>query len=241
MMQCLILAGGLGTRMAGVTTTLPKAMIPVNGKPFVDHQLTWLASQGIGDIVFAIGHQGAMIQDFVGDGGPWGVAVRYVVDGQKLLGTAGAIRNAIDRDLMNDGFFVLYGDSYLNVDFRAVWKAAGEGAWPLMTILRNEGQWDKSNVVLTDGEITLFEKGRDDAVRIGMNHIDYGLSVMTRDAITRFVASGEHADLAGICHHLSLQRQLRAFEVFERFYEIGSPQGLVELEDHLSAGNQLNG
>jgi len=240
-MQCLILAGGLGTRMAGVTTMLPKSLISVAGRPFVDHQLSWLASEGIRDVVFAVGHLGGSLRDFVGDGSTWGLAVRYIEDGEKLLGTAGAVRKAIDHELMNDGFFVLYGDSYLNVDFRAVWTASGEGAHPLMTVFRNDGEWDKSNVVMKDGEITLFEKGRSDAREIGMNHIDYGLSVMTRNAIIQAVPSGEIADLADVCHHLSLQRQLRAYEVFERFYEIGSPQGLVDLETHLTGGTRRDG
>jgi len=240
-MQCLILAGGLGTRMAGVTALLPKSMIPVAGRPFVDHQLSWLASEGIRHVVFAVGHLGDSIRDFVDDGSTWGLAVRYVEDGEKLLGTAGAVRKAIDHELMNDGFFVLYGDSYLRVDFRAVWTASEEGAYPLMTVFRNDGEWDKSNVVMKNGEITLFEKGRSDAREIGMNHIDYGLSVMTRDAITQAVPSGETAGLADVCHRLSLQRQLRAYEVFERFYEIGSPQGLADLEAHLSGRIQRDG
>ena len=240
-MQCLILAGGFGTRMAGVSAQLPKSMLSVAGRPFVDHQLSWLASEGICDVVFAIGYLGESIREFVGAGATWGLTVRYSKDGEKPLGTAGAVRNAIDKGLMDEGFFVLYGDSYLNVDFRAVWKAAGEGTWPLMTVFKNQGQWDKSNVVMKEGEITLFEKGRSDGREIGMNHIDYGLSVMTRDAIMRSVRSGEAIDLADVCHRLSLQHQLRAFEVFERFYEIGSPQGLADLEAHLSVRDRPDG
>jgi len=239
-MQCLILAGGLGTRMQGVTTTLPKAMIDVSGRPFVDHQLADLASQGIDDVVIAIGHLGQSIRDFVGDGSRWGLSVQCVEDGQALLGTAGSIRNAIELGLMGAGFFVLYGDSYLTVDFQQVWSAADNGRSPLMTVFRNDGQWDHSNVVMGGEHITLFEKGRADAHEIGMAYIDYGLSVMTRDAITRFVTRGETADLASVCHRLSLQRKLRAFEVFERFYEIGSPQGLADLEAHLRIKGKIN-
>jgi NDP-sugar pyrophosphorylase family protein len=234
-MQCLILAGGLGTRMQGVSTTVPKSMLPVNGRPFVDHQLTWLASEGINDVVFAIGHLGKTIAGFVGDGSRWGIKVRYAEDGDTLLGTAGSIRSAIERGLMDEGFFVLYGDSYLNVDFASVWMASGQGKSPLMTVFRNDGLWDQSNVVLKNGKIVLFEKGRKDAREIGMNHIDYGLSVMTRNAIVRETVAGEPCDLADVCHWLSLSGQLGAFEVYERFYEIGSPDGLSELETHLSS------
>ncbi len=240
-MQCLILAGGLGTRMKGVSGSLPKSLIPANGHPFVDHQLAWLAAEGITDVVFAIGHLGQAIRDFVGDGNRWGLAVRYVEDGDRLLGTAGSIRNAIDLGLMSGGFFVLYGDSYLNVDFTAVWQASGQGTHPLMTVFRNDGQWDSSNVVLKNGQIQLFEKGRNDAREIAMDHIDYGLSVMTRSAITGAVGSGEAADLADVCHRLSLAGRLRAFEVFERFYEVGSPEGLADFESFLSSRDQSDG
>jgi len=233
-MQCVVLAGGLGSRMAPLTDALPKSMIPVLGRPFIDHQLDWLARQGIRDVVLAIGHLGTNIRDFVGDGRKWAVTVRYVEDGENLLGTAGALRRVIDRQLLADGFFVLYGDSYLQTSFRDVWAASGQGQFPLMTVFRNDNAWDDSNVLLSDGEIALFEKGRIDARSLGMRHIDYGLSVLTAATITEWVVPGVPADLANLFHELSIQRKLRAFEVFDRFYEIGSPQGLADFEEYLA-------
>ena len=122
-MQCLILAGGLGTRMRGIAGDLPKTLLPVLGRPFADHQLRWLAAAGVARIVYAIGHQGTAIREFVGDGGDWGLDVVYSDEGDAGLGTAGALRLAVDRGVMDEGFLVLYGDSYLPIDLAPVWRA----------------------------------------------------------------------------------------------------------------------
>jgi len=234
-MQCLILAGGLGTRIKAVSEDLPKSLIPVCGKPFIDHQLTWLAKQGITSVAIATGYQAEMISEFVGTGKRWGLNVACIEDGPQLLGTGGSIRNAVDHHLMDHGFFVLYGDSYLDVNFSAVWEASGSGQYPVMTVYKNDGNWDRSNVVMKDGRLVLFEKNRKDAREIGMDYIDYGLSVLTRETVlTHFVPHLE-VDFADVCHRLSQSQELRAFEVFERFYEIGSPEGLADLEAHLSS------
>lgn len=240
-MQCLILAGGLGTRMQHLNGDVPKALIAVNGRPFADYQLHWLADQGVRRVVYAIGHKGELVREFAGDGGRWGLQIDYADEGGSLLGTAGAIRRAISESRMDDGFFVLYGDSYLRVDLPDVWTASDEGRYPLMTIFHNSGQWDGSNVVAKDGKITLFEKNRPDARDIGMGYIDYGLSVLTAKVVTEHVDEGEVADLADIFHRLSLTGDLRAFEARHRFYEIGSPQGLADLEAHLSVGDNGHG
>jgi len=235
-MQCLILAGGLGTRIKLVSEDLPKSLIPVCGKPFIDHQLEWLAGQGIKSVVLATGYQASMISDLVGTGERWGLDVTCIEDGPELLGTAGSIRNAVDHNLMEDGFFVLYGDSYLNVNFSDVWKTSDGGRLPVMTVYRNEDALDRSNVIMKNRDLVLFEKGRKDACEIGMEHIDYGLSIFPREIILTHVAPHLNIDLADVCHRLSLSHELRAHEVYERFYEIGSPEGLADFEAHLSSG-----
>ena len=234
-MQCLILAGGLGTRMAAQFGDLPKTLIPVAGRPFADRQLTWLASRGIDDVVYALGHGADAVRAFVGDGSRWGVGVSFVDDGETPLGTGGAVRAAVDAGLARDGFFVLYGDSFPRLDAAAVWAAADGGAAPLMTVYRNRGRWDASNAVVAGGRVTLYEKGRADAARIGMDCIDYGLNVLTRETVLELVPAGRPADLADAFHALSLSGRLRAFEAAERFYEIGSPEGLAEFEAWLAA------
>lgn len=236
-MQCLILAGGLGTRMRGVAEGCAKTLVPVAGRPFADHQLTWLSGQGVTRVVYAIGHHGADVRDFVGDGGRWGLVADYVDEGETLLGTGGAVRQAVDlaESVLDDGFLVLYGDSYLTIDVGAVWAASGGGAFALMCVLKNKGRWDASNAVLKDGLVTAYEKGRADAAAIGMDYIDYGLSVLTPDVVREHIPAGIERDLTDLFGPLAAASQLRGFEATERFYEIGSPQGLADLEAFLAA------
>lgn len=233
-MQCLILAGGLGTRMRPATERIPKAMIEVVGHPFAHHQLTLLARQGVRRVVYCIGYLGGLLRDYVGDGARYGLAVDYVDEGEHLLGTAGAIRLAVDQGVMDQGFLVLYGDSYLPIDIAPVWAASEQGLRPLMTILRNEGQWDRSNVRFDDGQPLLYDKRVADPAANGMRYIDYGLSVLTREVILARVPAATVIDLAEVFHALSLEGGLAGYEVTQRFYECGSPQGARDLEDYLS-------
>lgn len=232
-MQCVILMGGLGTRIRERAGPLPKALIPILGKPFVFYQLEWLARQGVRQAVLAVGYGGAAITEAVGDGSRFGLSVVYADEGEALRGTGGALRFIADLELLEPGFFVLYGDSYLPVELSPIWKASGNGQVPTMAVLRNQGKWDKSNVVFRDGELILYDKSVPDPRALGMEYIDYGISVLTRDTIVEGIAPAAVADLAGLLKQLSLERRLRGYEVFERFYEIGSPQGLDDFETYI--------
>lgn len=235
-MQCVILAGGLGTRVAAVAPSVPKALLPVAGEPFAAHQLALLARAGVRRVVYCIGHRGEAIRAFVGSGERWGLEVSYVEDGEALLGTGGALRRALDTGVLDPAFFVLYGDSYLPIDYRTVWEAflaAGKPA--LLTVFRNEGRWDTSNVLYEDGRVALYDKQREDPRSAGMVHIDYGLSVLTREVLDRLVPPGARIDLANVYKALSLGGQLAGHEVHQRFYEAGSPSGLQDLEAYLGA------
>ncbi len=231
-MECLILAGGLGTRMQAATETVAKALLPVRGRPFADYQLTWLAGHGVRRVVYAIGHRGGQIRDFVGDGGRWGLDVAYSDEGEAQLGTGGAVRLAVDESAVGGGFLLLYGDSYLSIDIGAVWAASGEGAKPVMCVLKNDGRWDASNAVYEDGRVTRFEKG---LIEKGgeMNYIDYGLSVLNGGIVRETIPAGTPYDLADVHRQLAEAGRLLGFEATERFYEIGSPEGLADLEAHL--------
>jgi NDP-sugar pyrophosphorylase family protein len=232
--QCLILAGGLGTRMRPATARLPKALLPVSGAPFVDHQLRWLAGHGVDEVVLCIGHLGAMLRDHVGDGARLGLPVRYVDEGRDLRGTAGALRLALEAGLLAERFLVTYGDSYLPIDFGAVAGAFGRGSAPaLMTVFENQGRWDTSNCLVEGGRVHYDKRRRDPALAGRMRHIDYGLSALRREVVAERVAPGARADLADLFHDLSREGLLLAYEVTTRFYEIGSPQGLTDLEEFL--------
>ena len=234
-MQCLILAGGLGTRIATLAPALPKTLIPVAGVPFAHHQLSLLARSGITRVVYCIAHLGHLVEEFVGDGSRWGLDVSYVSDGERLLGTGGAIRAAEQAGVLDPSFFVLYGDSYLPIDYRAAWNAFRQSGSPaLMTVFQNAGQWDTSNVLYEEGRVLLYDKRRKDSRASGMVHIDYGLSVLTSEVVAGHIPAGQPFDLADLFHALSIRGALAGFEVSTRFYEIGSPEGLSDLEKLLS-------
>jgi NDP-sugar pyrophosphorylase family protein len=235
MLQCVILAGGAGTRMRPATEEMPKALLPVLGRPFCDWQLDLLASQGVERVLYSVGYKGEMIREHVGDGSRWGLRVDCVDEGERLRGTGGALRLALDLGKLEEAFFVLYGDSYLPIDLAAVeraWEATDLPA--LMTVFRNEDRWDASNAIYSDGTVELFDKSRPPD-RVGdMKWIDYGLSVLTREPVAQWCPPEEVSDLADLMHQLSIKGQLAGFEVTERFYEGGSPEGLRELEEYLT-------
>ncbi len=236
-MQCVILAGGLGTRMLPHTETVPKSLLPVRGEPFAGLQLALLASQGIDRVVYCIGYRGDMLRDFVGDGSRWGVKAAFVDEGEELRGTAGALRLALDAGTLDDAFFVLYGDSYLPIAYPPVWHAFTLAGLPaLMTVFRNEGRWDASNAVYRDGHVVRYDKGCPNPAAAGMAYLDYGLSALC-SSVVEAVPAGEVADLTDVYQRLSVEGRLAGYEVHERFYEIGSEAGLRDLEDYLSRGD----
>jgi NDP-sugar pyrophosphorylase family protein len=223
-MQCVILAGGLGTRMRPLTDTLPKTLLPVAGRPFARHQLDWLARHGVTEVVYCIGHQGDKIRRYWETEPSPIPSLRFVDEGEQLRGTAGALRLALAEGALDESFFVLYGDSFLPIDFAPVWSAfESDHAPALMTVLRNEGRWDSSNVVYSNGVVMLYEKR---STRPDMKYVDYGLSAFRRSVIEKSTES----DLSAIFHRLSVAGDLVGYEVTQRFYEIGSPQGLRDLE-----------
>jgi NDP-sugar pyrophosphorylase family protein len=231
--QCVILAGGLGTRLGPLAAATPKALVRVGGAPFVDHQLRWLASHGVDAILFCIGHFGAQVREHVGDGRRFGLGVRYVDEGEDLRGTAGALRLALDEHALAEQFLVTYGDSYLPIDFGAMAGAfERSGAPAMMSVYRNEGRWDQSNAAVQGGRVTLYDK-RHRAGGPRMEYIDYGLLAFRREVVEARILPGAPSDLASLLHDLSLEGQLAAHEVGTRFYEVGSKEGLADLEKFL--------
>jgi len=237
--QCVILAGGLGTRIRARSGDLPKALIPILGKPFIFYQLEWLAQQRVQDVIVSAGYQGELIEDAIGNGSRFGLSVTVAKEGETLRGTGGALRLAADLDLLDRGFFVIYGDSYLPIDLAPIWQASENGSVRTMAVMRNRGKWDKSNVLFRDGELIIYDKFAADPSALGMQHIDYGVSVLTRDVICEAFAPGDVAELATLLNRLSKERRLKGYEVFKRFYEIGSPSGLDDFECYLRDQKQL--
>jgi MurNAc alpha-1-phosphate uridylyltransferase len=225
-----ILAGGLATRLWPLTASTPKALIDVNGEPFIGYQLRLLRSQGIERVVVCAGHLGDMTRRWVGDGDRFGLRIEFSFDGDGLLGTGGAIKRALPR--LGPSFFVLYGDTYLPCDYRRVQQAfLDSGRLALMTVFRNDDRWDRSNVEMRDGRLVAYDKTHRNP---RMHHLDYGLGVFRARAFDDVPAETPY-DLATLYQALLARGELAAWEADQRFYEIGSAEGLEETRRYLAA------
>ena len=230
-----ILAGGLATRLRPITEKIPKALVTVAGEPFLAHQLRLLCSAGFRRVVICAGYLGEMIEAEFTDGARFDMQIAYSFDGPGLLGTGGALKQALS--LLGERFFVLYGDSYLPIDYRSVADAFLDGGKPaLMTVFKNDGRWDASNVWFEKGEIRLYDKI---SCTERMRHIDYGLGIFNSEVLNEWQAA-EAFDLADVYKHLVAKKQLAGYEVSQRFYEIGSPAGLADLDELLRHQSALS-
>jgi len=229
-----ILAGGLATRLRPLTEKIPKALIDIGGEPFIAHQLKLLKFNGLEKVVVCAGFLGETIQDVIGDGQEFDLTVDYSFDREPLLGTGGSVKKALP--LLGPAFFVLYGDSYLPCDYGAVQKAFEvSGKKALMTVYHNRGAWDTSNVEFREEQIWAYDK-KTRTPR--MEYIDYGLGVFQENAFER-VPDGQPYDLAEVYQNLLGRSELAALEVHQRFYEIGSWQGLEETKQFIT--KKVNG
>jgi len=220
-----ILAGGLATRLRPTTDKIPKALLSVAGEPFLLHQLRLLRSEGFRKIILCVGHLGELIEEKIGDGTQLGLQIDYSFDGPTLLGTGGALKRAVAK--LGPQFLVVYGDSYMPVDYAAVVDAFVRSEKPaLMTVFENEGRWDASNVRFEAGEILQYDKKKRAPE---MHHIDYGISVLSAEVFAGF-RDNVAFDLADVYSRLVSEKKMAAYEVTQRFYEIGSVDGLVELD-----------
>jgi NDP-sugar pyrophosphorylase family protein len=225
-----ILAGGFGTRLRPATEKIPKALVSLAGQPFLAHQLALLRTAGIRKVVLCVGYLGEMIEAEFGDGSRFGVELSYSFDGPALLGTGGALKKALP--LTGTKFLVLYGDSYLPTDYAGPVRAfAASGKLALMTVFKNDDRWDSSNVWFEGGEIRSYDKENRTPK---MKHIDYGLGVMRAEALGPWPGDRPF-DLVDVYQGLIGRRELAGYEVQQRFYEAGSPQGLAELDAMLRA------
>ena len=230
LLPVVILAGGLATRLGDIARTQPKCMVDVAGQPFLFHQLHLLYEQGIRQAIICLGHLGEQVVQAVGQGSAFGLEIQYSFDGPTLVGTAGAIRHALP--LLPDQFFVLYGDSYLTCPFQAVQAAfQASGKLSLMTVFENDQQWDTSNVEFQNHRILAYDKI---SRTPEMKHIDYGLGLFSR-SVFEAIPEDRPMDLASLYQDMLRRDQLAAFEIFERFYEIGSHAGLEETRKFISS------
>lgn len=221
-----ILAGGLGTRLGSLVADTPKPLLDVAGEPFLFHQLRLLATHGARAVVLCVGYLGELIEARIGHE-RFGIRIDYSHDAPGLDGTLGAIRRALP--LLPDRFLVLYGDTYLRLDYKGAvdaWRLSGLPG--LMTVFRNEGRWDTSNVLYRSGRVVAYDKA---APTEEMRWIDYGLGGLEVSSLD--YVDAEESDLASLYRRLAQAGRLCGYEVAERFFEIGTPTGLAETEHYL--------
>ena len=228
--QCVILAGGLATRLRPITDNIPKSMVSIENRPFLNYQIELLKNKGVTDIVLCIGHKGSIIKSYFGNGSNLNVKISYSSE-DTLLGTGGALRNA--TNILQDSFLVLYGDAYLDVDYRKIVNYSKQINCPaLLTVFKNEGKFDTSNVIFIDDKFVLYDKQNPTKE---MQHIDYGLSILSKRIVKQYIPKNTFYDLAGCYNALSKKNQLAGYEVKNRFYEIGTVSGLQDFKNFIQS------
>lgn len=228
MLPLAILAGGYATRLGQLGKETPKCLIEINGRPFVDWQLDLLVKNGYSDFVFCVSYKSNLIQEHLGDGSDMGINIQYSLDGETQLGTGGALQKALPK--LGKVFGVIYGDSYLPTDYTAVEEAfLSTNINALMTVYKNQDKFDASNVEFFDGKIIDYQKGSKNK---NMHYIDYGITYF-REETFHPMTDQSVFDLAIVYHQLARDQLIDGFEVFERFYEIGSVQGIEEISYYL--------
>jgi len=232
--QCAILAGGLATRLRPITSKIPKSMVSVENKPFLEYQIELLKGSGVDEVVLCIGYKGDLIKGYFGNGNKFGIKITYSSE-ENLLGTGGALYKA--KDLLREDFFVMYGDAYLEVDYLKIFDYYKKmECSALLTIYKNEDKFDTSNVSLIDDKYAFYDKQNPSH---DMKFIDYGLSILSKKVIEKRIPENTFYDLADCYHSLSKDRELFGYEVKNRFYEMGTKPSLEEFREYIKCKNRL--
>lgn len=227
MSQVVILAGGLAKRLQPITNTIPKCLVEVAGMPFILHQLKEFKNQGIKDIMICIGHLGDLVKNLLGNGSDLSLNITYSEDGEVPLGTGGALIKALPQ--LPEIFAVVYGDSFLPINYLKVFRAfKRSNCSAMMTVYKNDNLHDRSNILFKNGTIIEYDKLKQSSL---MQHIDYGLGIYTKSSLENF-QKNYYLDLSDILQKFLSNKQLAAYEVNERFYEIGSHTGLNDTIDY---------
>ena len=225
-MQCVILTGGLGTRLGELTRSIPKAMISFEGKPFLEHQIECLVRNGVYDVVLCVGFLSEQIKEYFGTGEQFGVRITYSYETEGLVGTGGALKKA--EPYLYDSFLVMYGDSYLPISLERVFEVFEKCRYPaLMVVYKNRSRFDVSNVIFEDGTIKMYDKRNPTPE---MKYIDYGVSALNKRVVEKHLPKKEFCDLSDLFFRLSREEELAGFEVFTRFYEVGSFSGVKDFQ-----------
>lgn len=234
-MQLVILCGGLATRLGLLAKKIPKSMILVDGKPFLEYQIEYAKQFGINDIVLCVGHISNYIENYFDDGHAFGVSIRYSYDGDKLLGPIGALKRA--SSYLDDVFFSLYGDSFVFVDYKNMYDVFfKKNKIGMMSVFQNFDKTDSSNLVVCDGRVVKYnnEKTKD------MTFIDYGVSIFRKKALD-FIPKNIFFSTKDFYSKLVDLNELLAYEMKKRFYHIGNPSALKEFRSFVKNNKSLMG
>ncbi|HEX9912321.1 MAG TPA: sugar phosphate nucleotidyltransferase [candidate division Zixibacteria bacterium] len=233
-MQLVILAGGLATRLFPLTSKVPKSMLEINKRPFLEYQLELLKEYEIKDVLLCLGYKGELIKNYFGDGKKFGVNLSYSFDGEKLLGTAGALKKAYK--ILNDNFLLMYGDSYLPYDYWKIEEAfKNSEKLSLMVVYKNQNRFDKSNILIADDLVKVYDKTLKGE---NLEYIDAGLSILKKEVLS-LVPEDEPFDLQELYKTLISEQEMSAYEVRQRFYQIGSLEGLEEFKNLVEKGAKI--
>jgi len=233
-MQLVILAGGLATRLYPLTSKVPKSMLEINKRPFLEYQLELLKEYEIKDVLLCLGYKGELIKNYFGDGKKFGVNLSYSFDGEKLLGTAGALKKAYK--ILNDNFLLMYGDSYLPYDYWKIEEAfKNSEKLSLMVVYKNQNRFDKSNILIADDLVKVYDKTLKGE---NLEYIDAGLSILKKEVLS-LVPEDEPFDLQELYKTLISEQEMSAYEVRQRFYQIGSLEGLEEFKNLVEKGAKI--
>jgi NDP-sugar pyrophosphorylase family protein len=209
-------------------------MLPLHGRPFIDYKLDDLRAGGTDRVVLLTGHGGEPLEDHVGDGSRYGLAVEVVRDPPALLGTGGAIRHALP--ILGPAFLVTYGDTLLDVPLAGL-AAELERADVLMamSVLENNDRWETSNVDVHDGWVVAYDKPSSPGRH---RYLDYGMLAM-RAAAFDAVDVGPPFDLADVLRPLIRLGRVRALTVTRRFYDIGNESAIAVTEQFLAESGPI--
>lgn len=233
-MQLVILAGGLATRLFPLTSKVPKSILEINKRPFLEYQLELLKEYEIKDVLLCLGYKGELIKNHFGDGKKFGVNLSYSFDGEKLLGTAGALKKAYK--ILNDNFILMYGDSYLPYDYWKIEEAfKNSEKLSLMVVYKNQNRFDKSNILIADDLVKVYDKTLKGE---NLEYIDAGLSILKKEVLS-LVPEDEPFDLQELYKTLISEQEMLAYEVKQRFYQIGSLEGLEEFKNLVEKGAKI--
>lgn len=225
-MQIVIICGGLATRLGNLAKKTPKSMMDINGKPFIEHQIEMLKKQNIKNIVLCTGHLSEKIESYLGDGKNFGVDIKYSYDGGKRLGPMGAVKNA--ESILEKDFFIMYGDSYIFVDFNKVYDFYKENnELVCMVVYKNKNKYDKSNLIVENNRVIGH---KDLKVEGKIEYIDYGTSILNKKSLD-FIPKDSFFSTEDFFKKMIKKNQLLAYEIKKRFYHIGNPKALEEFRN----------